>query len=189
MSRGRFIGAGVAIALAMSAGAALPGTASAAAIEFTITADAADWPWIGRSFVPGDVTGILYGLDDNGTNQIPTSFTITSDTSALGVVGTTLSPLYHDGGFDMVDGVVVGASILLNFVDDAGHFLQLRFNYSDRDVLHWNGGDNPSVGYGKADGVSGARFVGRTAEVLEPAALALLVVGVAGLGLSRRRVN
>ena len=137
-----------------------PALAVAGPVTFSFADDPADWPWIGRTFVAGPVTGILYGLADNGTGQIPTSIEFTSDVTPLGMTSSVVTSFtaVNGTGFTVVNGNVVAADLLLNFDDPSVDGMQVRFNHEARNVLHWNGGSGPVVGMGNENGFAGATY-------------------------------
>jgi len=137
-------------------------SAFAITIGFTMEEDAADFPWIGREFAPGIVTGNLIGLPENGNGVFPTTFVFTSDVSAIGITSNLeFTPTVMNGtGFNVVNGVIVSANVLMNFNDPVNGGMQVRFNFDDWNVLHWNGGSGPVVGMGNQNGFSGATYGG-----------------------------
>ena len=137
-----------------------PAIAVAGPVSFSFADDPGDWPWLGRAFVAGPVTGILYGLADNGAGQIPTSIEFTSNVAPLGMTSSVVTSFTAvDGtGFTLVNGNIVAADLLLNFNDPGVSGMQVRFNYEARNVLHWNGGSGPLVGMGNENGFAGATY-------------------------------
>ena len=168
-------------------------SAVAVPISFSFVDDPTDWPWGGRSYAAGEVTGILYGLDDNGLGQAPTSIEFTSDVSPLGMTSNLVSAFTFERGtgFDVVGGVVTAVSLLLNFNDPVIGGMQIRFGYIDIDtpfganMLHWNGGSGPQVGMGNTDnGFAGATY----SAIPVPPAVYLFGSGLLGLvGMARRK--
>jgi hypothetical protein len=163
------------------------GNANATPIAFSFSEDSTDFPWIGRDFTPGVVTGILYGLSDNGSGLLPTSIEFTSDVSSLGITNNVVSSfaISIGTGFEMSDGNVIGANLLLNFNDPTIGGMQIRFNYDNWNVLHWNGSNGPVLAMGNQNGFTGATY--DTTSVPEPASIALLAIGLAGVGFSRKK--
>ncbi len=167
------------------------GQVQAGVIEFSFDGDAADWPWIGRTFLPGTVTGKMFGLVDNAFVQAPTSIEFTSDVSALGMTSNVATPISVFGGIDIVGGVVQSSSTMLwNFFNPSVNGVQLRIDHENRNVLHWNGGGGPIAGFGNDDGFGGATFStldGSLDPIPEPGTLALIGAALVGYGVWRRR--
>lgn len=170
----------------------MPIIASAGPITFSFVSDPTGWPWIGREFSPVVVTGVLNGLADNGTGLTPTSILFTSDVTPLGMTNSLVTSDEIDGGFGVSGGVITAANMIMNFIDPVIGGMQIRFNYSDNysplgaNVLHWNGSGGPLVGMGNIAGAFGGATYGAQ-SVPEPASLALLCLGLAGLLISRRK--
>jgi hypothetical protein len=76
--------------------------AEAAVFSFTFTGNISN-----GFFEPGTVTGLIFGLSENGLNQTPTGSEIIS--SALDGANN-LSLNYGFGTFDVVDGTITGAN-------------------------------------------------------------------------------
>jgi hypothetical protein len=145
-----------------------PAIAVAGPVAFSFADDPGDWPWIGRTFVAGPVTGILYGLEDNGAGQIPTSIEFTSNVAPLGMTSSVITSFtaVSGTGFTLVNGNVVAVDLLLNFNDPSVSGMQVRFNHEARNVLHWNGGSGPVVGMGNENGFAGATYEAALANTL-----------------------
>lgn len=162
------------------------GQVQAGLIRFSIEGNSNDWPWQGRSFEPGTITGILNGLVDNANGQIPTSIEFTSDVSALGITSNVVTSTVTEGGIDIGGGEVLGTtSLLFNFVDPSIGAMQFRLNFDSRNILHWNGSSGPMAGMGNGNGFGGATY----SAVPEPTSLVMCAIGacVASLGTACRR--
>lgn len=167
--------------------------------SFTFSDDPTD-PMFGRDHIPGAVTGLLYGLSENGSGLMPTSLEFTSDITFLGmtdsVVDSNDSLWFWDAtGFDIVNGVIVAGGFALNFLDPVIGNIQFRLNGAPSqpgddlyNILHWNGSSGPVVGTGNRDGFEGAVYtLVNPSEVPESGTLILLGLGLIGLGFSRRK--
>jgi len=166
-------------------------TAFAVPISFSFVDDPSDFPWISRSHTPGIVSGILFGLSDNGIGQTPTGIQFTSDVSPFGMTSNIVNAFFSFSGpgFDLLNGTVTGANMLLNFIDPTVGNMQIRFGYTDSlspngaNVLHWNGGSGPVVGMGNVDnGFAGATY---SSSVPVPGTIALFSLGLVGFSLFR----
>jgi hypothetical protein len=164
-------------------------------ISFSFVDDPTDWSWINRSYAAGGITGTLFGLDDNGLGQIPTSIEFTSDVSSLGMTSNLVNVFTSVAGtgFDVVGGVVIAANIFINFDDPVIGDMQIRFGYTDilspsgANTLHSNGSSGPVAGMGNIDnGFSGATYSASATPI--PPALWLFGSGLLGLiGMARRK--
>jgi hypothetical protein len=168
------------------------GYSQAGMISFSFDGDAADWPWIGREFQPGTVSGVLYGLVDAPGFQFPTSIGFTSDMSALGITSSIFIPTAYDGGIQISGGVIQSdSSLMLNFNDPVIGAMQFRLNSAGgRNALHWNGSSGPVAGMGNADGFSGATYstLSDSTATPEPASLCIWGgIAIVGLAAVRRR--
>jgi PEP-CTERM motif len=175
---------------------AMVGSANAAVFTFSFTDDPtvdSGLNFYGRTHVSGTVTGELFGLADNGFST-PTSIVITSNESALGITNNTITNFIGivGTGFDVSGGAIIGADLLLNFIDPSGEFFQFRFNSTSEgapsglNLLFWNGGNFPVVGTGNQGGFGGATYA-EIAAVPEPSTWAMMVLGFAGIGFMAYR--
>lgn len=166
--------------------------AFAAPVAFSFTDDPADGIF-GRTHVAGTVTGIMYGLANNGTGLLPTSIQITSDVALLGMTDSLIdgnnSMVFWDAsGFSIVNGVIASGSFGLNFTDPIVGGIQLRLNGEGYNLLHWNGGSSPVVGTGNRNGFAGATYGPvNTGSIPEPGSLALLGAAFLAAGFARKR--
>jgi hypothetical protein len=139
----------------------------------------------GRAHIGGTVTGLLFGLQDNTANQIPTAFQITSDVSGFGMTQTYYDSfvLTFGSGITLSSGTVTDADLLFNFQDPGATLYQIAFNSSgasNQNRLIWNGGVTPVVGIGNDDGFAGATYSAAVTPI--PAALPLFASALSGLG-------
>jgi hypothetical protein len=172
----RFLVSAAALAL-------VPSVASATDINFTFTSDATS-SFIGRTAVPGTVSGTLNGLAANGWSM-PTSITFSQGTVPIGfALGTYTSSGTVGSGINLSGGLVIDADLLFNF--NAPGAFQLRLDYQDMNLLHWNGSPTPLIGTGNLLGFAGATY-GTTSAVPEPATWAMMISGFGLLGASMRR--
>jgi hypothetical protein len=129
------------------------------------------------------ITGLIFGLTDNGSGQSPTSAEITSAPTGVGVILSLTS-----GTFDVSSGNIVAA-----------HFAEF-FSPSPEIFLYFNdiGAENVIVAHdpsyyqaGNSGGFIGATYAEVSSTPL-PAALPLFATGLGGLGLlgwRRKRKN
>jgi len=165
-------------------------SAHSTAISFSFFDDPSDFPLIGRGYSPGTVTGLLVGLSVDGVNQLPTAIEFTSDVSSLGITNNIIDvfSISLGTGFNIVDGNIIDANLLLNFIDPIIGGMQIRFNFDGMNLLHWNGGTGPGLGMGNQNGFSGADYGVSTVPV--PAAAWLFGSALLGFfGFSRRKAN
>ena len=143
--------------------------ANGANINFEFFDDPLDLtPVIRGTHLPGTVSGSLFGFSDNLNDQIPTSMSITSDTSGLGMTGNEYSNFMDvtGEGFDIQNGVVTDVSLFFNFIDPGAGRMQIRFNYRDfENIIMWNGGTGPIAEIGNGDGFGGAAYTVSAASV------------------------
>ena len=164
------------------------GMVQAATVNFSINDDASV-NIFGRTHLGGTVTGTLYGLADNGFSM-PTSVVFTSDVSAFGMSADLFTPHIQIGaGFELNNGTVVGADVLLDFVLTNGESW-LTFNSSEvqnQNFLMRSIGV-PRVAIGNQEGFGGATYTTISA-VPEPSTWAMLLLGVASIGFVTYRRN
>jgi hypothetical protein len=183
-------------------------TANALTFSFSFTDDPAAY-LSGRTHVGGTVTGLIFGLDDNTNNQIPSSFQITSDVSSLGIATNNLliesnSLGVHGGsGFDVSGSIIVYADFAQNFnighevsLVDFRYDYQIRFNFTNftPDAIGSNALlTNVACCYTVIGNAS--RFAGASYDVVQPVPVftiplpptaALFAGGLGALSLLRR---
>lgn len=174
------------------------GAISSTVYSFNFSDDAAA-AIFGRTHVPGTVTGLLYGLSENGTGMLPTAIQITSDVSFLGMTDKVIDSdnalwFWDATGFTAENGVITAASIGLNFLDPIIGGLQLRLNENNfyngpgYNVLHWNGSSGPITGTGNQNGFAGTSYARVVPSAIpEPTSMALIGIGAIAGVLTWRR--
>lgn len=138
----------------------------------------------GGNQLPGTATGFIFGLDDNGNGQHPTSAEVTS--SPQSVSDAFLA--FQSGSFDVNNGVITGASSV-NFYTNP---YVLSFNAFDANIF------NDTAPYGSysysivvnRDGFGGVTYA-EVSPVPLPASLpmfgvALLALAAFGYGMKCR---
>lgn len=181
-------------------------TAPAHALDFTFTITGnpsgvtAPLSMFQRTWVPGDLTGVLYGLADNTNDQLPTSIRIVSGYEPVGLTQLLFAKGATPGtwefingpGFDVVGGTVTGGSLFLNLKDPVLGNQALVFDYAvlgpptRYNSLAWNGSTGPVVALGNGLGAAGVSYT-LAAPVPEPGPAALLALGLAALAWRFRR--
>jgi hypothetical protein len=170
-------------------------------VAFTIQGDPAlagtnlyNTPW-----VSGDVTGILHGLTDNASGQMPTFVELTSGYQSLGVTQSIYNPSnwYLGGagslGLTVAGGNIVGGGLKITLSETAtyrGTMLvidQPIDNTIVYNALTWYFGAGPYAGKGNKLGSAGITFSPLSA-VPEPGNPAMWLAGSGVLAwLLRRR--
>lgn len=172
---------------------------AAPVFSFSFSDDASD-PMFGRTHIAGTVTGLMYGLSENGSGQLPTSIEFTSSVAFLGMTDSIIDAgnslwFWDSTGFNIVNGVILGGGFALNFNDPTVGGIQFRLNGApsspgddNYNVLHWNGGNGPVVGTGNRDGFSGAAYaLAGGNQVPEPESIALVALALAAAAVTGRR--
>ena len=150
---------------------------SAQASVFTFSFSSDGTIPIPRIPVAGTVTGLIFGLSDNGAAQIPTSVEILS--SPIGINNVTFSH-YGFGGLNVIGGVIVGGSL---GIGDANfdNVLDLNAN-SVANALVQNSGLYVTA---NSEGFTGVTF--GIAAVPEPSTWAMIILGFVGIGFMANR--
>jgi hypothetical protein len=157
-----------------------PTCATAAVFQFSFSSGVNPY---GGVHVDGTVTGLIYGLNEDGNGQAPTSVKIT--TSPMALTATTLS--YSGGGlFDVTAGQITAANNV-NFFGGSpypfGTFLLLNTypagNYLDNYL------SNSIVA--NSGGFAGVTYTEVASAVPEPSTWAMLLLGFVGVGFMAYR--
>ncbi|WP_294542044.1 PEP-CTERM sorting domain-containing protein [uncultured Rhodoblastus sp.] len=168
--------------------------AQADTFSFTIENGPASYFYDRTPIDGGIVTGVLYGLTDNGWSK-PTAVSITYADPGLGLASGPLTSSWQWGGtgFQETNGQITDANFDFNFNDAAGNGFQLRLNdqveIAGANWLFWNGGSQPVTGVGNTLGFSGAQYQSMSSGVPEPSTWALMMIGFVGLGFASYRRN
>lgn len=176
---------------------------SAHALDYTFTIVGASPPGslYGRTWQPGTLMGILFGLQDNLLDQTPTAIAFLSGYEPVGLTQTVYTAAqwsaFPTPGFDVVAGQITDANFRINFSDpvEGGRIFTINNavqGQASYNSLAWNGlpvsgvdnGQRPGVG--NALGFPGASFA-LTSAVPEPAVVWLMGAGLAGLAWLKRR--
>ena len=183
-SEGRFmksIFSGLIAAVLLFASAAI---ANAAVVySFNFTDDGLD-DFV--SHVQGTVSGLIFGLNQNGLAEQPTSAEILS--SPEGLTNTTFS--YANGTFDVSGGVIVAAHNVW-FIGPANNgwrdYIELNYGPNSENVLSTTDGSGPNIAVmSNIGGFAGVTY-SQVAAVPEPSTWAMLFLGLAGLGFMAYR--
>lgn len=165
--------------------------------SFSFSDDSTDYMYE-RTHVQGTVTGLMYGLAENGAGQLPTSIRFTSSVAFLGMTDAIIDSsdhwtIFDATGFNIINGTIVFGKLGINFTDPMIGGLQFRLNGSsgillndEHNVLHWNGSSGPIVGTGNRHGFSGAEYaLIDNSQVPEPISLALAMLALTALAIAR----
>ncbi|MHB8286032.1 MAG: PEP-CTERM sorting domain-containing protein [Caulobacteraceae bacterium] len=168
-------------------------TLAAALFASAAHADDYSFQYVSERFVGADILGTIYGLNGNGLD-VPTSVSVVGYTSPElssqgeipGSDDFTAADSVFSGGFEVVNGQIVGGVFTATntegtlTLDGDGSYATYTaqtgpYTYSDADQPHGGG--------------SGPVYTPYTSSAPEPAAWALLMLGVAGIGLALRKAK
>jgi hypothetical protein len=163
----------------------IPKAKAAVVFSFTLTGD-----YTNGFFEPGTVNGLIFGLSENGLNQVPTGAEIISSPSSIGVSNLFLS--YAFGTFAVANGQIVaatGPNIGLGVSFGDASTVLLEFNRADDSINRFacfscNGGAGSGVA--NFGGFAGVTY-SEVSAVPEPSTWAMLLIGFAGIGFMAYR--
>jgi hypothetical protein len=162
----------------------ISGGSKASIFSFSFTGDdVARFAVVGGP-VPGTVTGLIFGLSDNGDTQMPTSIQITSSPIPAFVGLTTNLYGFFNNSFNVSGGQIISANMEAFF--GLGTFSDLELFTGLNRLLISNSPDSGG-GYISNDGQ--VTFTNLSA-VPEPSTWEMLILGFAGVGfVAYRRRN
>jgi hypothetical protein len=173
-------------------------SSQAAVFSFTFSSDGTTSAFAPGLNSPGSISGLMYGLSENGSGQLPTDVVIAQ--SDIGEVGTTLHFISGEG-FNIVNGQIVGSPGTFYALDaegntpDNSHYFKLVLGYNGH--LDWvetypNDGTVSVTDFTRiwnTGGLSAVTFA-EVSSVPEPSTWAMMILGFCGLGfLAHRRRN
>jgi PEP-CTERM motif len=142
--------------------------AGAATFSFSFTSDGTELG-LNDPNTPGITSGLIFGLNENGSGQIPTAIEIVS------------SPIGHDGSLDVANGQITASN---------GLYANLFFAPSDSSTFYLNDKGDSALSYCSTScvqtyndaGFAGITFAEVTTAVPEPSTWAMLILGFFGIG-------
>lgn len=187
-------------ALAVTATTLISVDASRAAVfSFTFSSDGSSSGSFfppGSTNSPGSVSGLIYGLSENGLGQQATSIVITH--SDIGGVGTTYPGFLIGGLFDVVNGHIVankyGGIVELDATGSTPDYrnTSLVIDYSNQGLNYFEVARPNAQSFADYDriwnfgGFNAVTFA-EVSAVPEPSTWAMLLMGFAGLATLYRR--